>query len=167
MPKSRQTVSEYVEEWLTAIAPTVRPSTHYSYSRNLRLHVVPRHRLSASLSPSTLARSTRCMRCCWRRGAGTTPAAGLSPRTVRYIHTIIHRALKDAVRWGRLARNPADAADPPKAGEASRPESITWTADQLRTFLEGARGSRHWTAYLVLATTGLRRGERSGCAGLI
>jgi predicted Zn-dependent protease len=53
---------------------------------------------------------------------------GLSPRSVRYIHTIIHRALKDAVRWGRLARNPADAADPPKAEEASRPESITWTA---------------------------------------
>jgi integrase len=95
---------------------------------------------------------------------------GLSPRTVRYIHTIIHRALKDAVKWGRLARNPADAADPPKAAAASRPESVTWSADQLRTFLEETRGSRHWTAYLLLwtaylllATTGLRRGE---CLGL-
>jgi integrase len=66
------------------------------------------------------------------------------------------------VRWGRLARNAADAADPPKAGEASRPESITWSADQLSTFLEETRGSRHWTAYLVLATTGLRRGEALG-----
>jgi integrase len=87
---------------------------------------------------------------------------GLSPRTVRYIHTILHRALKDAVKWGRLARNPADAADPPKAGEASRPESITWTADQLRTFLEGTRTSRCSAAYLLLATTGLRRGEALG-----
>jgi integrase len=84
------------------------------------------------------------------------------PRTVRYIHTIVHRALKDAVKWGRLARNPADAADPPKAAAASRPESVTWTADQLRSFLEGTRGSRHWTAYLLLATTGLRRGEALG-----
>jgi integrase len=87
---------------------------------------------------------------------------GLSPRSVRRIHTIIHRVLKDAVRWGRLPRNPADATDPPKAAAASRPESITWTADQLRTFLEGTRGSRHWTAYLLLATTGLRRGEALG-----
>jgi integrase len=35
-------------------------------------------------------------------------------------------------------------------------------ADQLRTFLEGARSSRHWTAYLLLATTGLRRGDALG-----
>jgi integrase len=87
---------------------------------------------------------------------------GLSPRSVRYIHTIIHRALKDAVRWGRLARNPADAADPPKAAEAGRPESITWTADQLRTFLEGTRARRHWTAHPLLATSGMRRGEVLG-----
>jgi integrase len=44
----------------------------------------------------------------------------------------------------------------------SRPESITWTADQLRTYLERTRGSRFWAAYLLLATTGLRRGEALG-----
>jgi len=42
---------------------------------------------------------------------------------VAYVHVIIHRALRDAVKWERLARNPADPADPPKA--ANRPESIT------------------------------------------
>jgi integrase len=72
----------------------------------------------------------------------------------------MHRAFRDAVKWGRLVRNPAEAADPPKA--AGRPESITWTADQLRSFLEGTRGSRYWAAYLLLATTGLRRGEALG-----
>jgi integrase len=35
------------------------------------------------------------------------PTVGLSPRTVAYIHTILHRAFKDAVRWGRLARGEA------------------------------------------------------------
>ena len=38
-------------------------------------------------------------------------AMRLDRRTVNYVHTILHRAFKDAVRWGRLARNPADAAD--------------------------------------------------------
>jgi integrase len=65
------------------------------------------------------------------------------------------------VKWSRLVRNPAAAADPPKAG-AGRPESITWTAEQLRTFLEATRGSRYSAAYLLLATTGLRRGEALG-----
>jgi integrase len=164
VPKSRQTVAEYVEEWLKAIAPTVRPSTHYSYSRNL-LHVVPRIG-SAPLAAVDAGTLNQLYAGLLAEGRRDYAGGGLSPRTVRYIHTIIHtiihRALKDAVKWQRLARNPADAADPPKAGEASRPESITWTADQLRTFLEGTRGSRHWTAYLVLATTGLRRGEALG-----
>lgn len=37
---SRQTVAEFVSDWLAAIEPTVRPSTFDSYRRNLRLHVV-------------------------------------------------------------------------------------------------------------------------------
>src|SRR3954471_22494321 len=39
--KSKQTLGAYLEEWLRAIEPTVRPATHYSYARNLRLHVLP------------------------------------------------------------------------------------------------------------------------------
>ena len=39
---------------------------------------------------------------------------GLAPKTVRNIHAMLHRALKDAVRWGYLVRNVADAADPPR-----------------------------------------------------
>jgi hypothetical protein len=53
-----------------------------------------------------------------RRAVDDMPE-GLDRRTVNYVHTILHRAFKDAVRWGRLARNPADAADPPRAGQKS------------------------------------------------
>ena len=38
--KSRQTVATFVAEWLAVIEPTVRASTHYSYARNVRLHLV-------------------------------------------------------------------------------------------------------------------------------
>jgi integrase len=157
---TKQTLSDYAREWLKAIEPTIRPSTHYSYSRNLQLHVLPQlgsmqlRRIDAGMLNGLYASLLA-------EGRKDYAGGGLSPRTVRYIHTIVHRALKDAVKWGRLARNPAEAADPPKAG-VSRPESITWTAEQLRTFLERTGGSRYWTAYLVLATTGLRRGEALG-----
>ena len=36
----RQTVADFMADWLAAIEPTVRPSTFNSYSRNVRNHVV-------------------------------------------------------------------------------------------------------------------------------
>jgi integrase len=158
---TKQTLNEFTREWLAAIKPTIRPSTHYSYGRNLRLHVLPQlgsvqlRRIDAGMLNSLYAALLA-------DGRKNYAGGGLSPRSVRYIHTIVHRALRDAVKWERLARNPAQTADPPKATAASRPESTTWTADQLRTFLEGTRDSRYSAAYLLLATTGLRRGEALG-----
>ena len=38
---SKQTLTDFVTDWLAAIEPTIRPSTHHSYARNLRLHVLP------------------------------------------------------------------------------------------------------------------------------
>jgi integrase len=157
--KSRQTVAEFIDEWLAAIAPTVRPATQYSYERNLRLHVVPAIG-SAQLATIDGGALNRLYAALLANGRKDYAGGGLSPRSVRYVHTIIHRALKDAVRWGRLTRNHADAADPPKL--VNRYEHRTWTADQLQRFFEGTTSSRHWTAYLVLATTGLRRGEALG-----
>lgn len=59
-------------------------------------------------------------------------SAGLSPRTVHYIPTIIHAALKDALRWNRVVRNVADAATPPSASAARSNCPKAWTAGQLR-----------------------------------
>ena len=46
--------------------------------------------------------------------------AELAPATVRRIHATLHRALKDAVSWNKIGRNPADAADPPRAAPVRR-----------------------------------------------
>ncbi|MDP9394454.1 MAG: site-specific integrase, partial [Actinomycetota bacterium] len=90
-------------------------------------------------------------------GRKDSEGGGLSPRSVRYVHTILHRVLKDAVKWGRLARNPGDAADPPRA-TGSSPDMVTWTAEELRAFLNDTREDRLHAAWLLLATTGMRRG---------
>jgi integrase len=97
-----------------------------------------------------------------RRAVDELPE-GLDRRTVNYVHTILHRAFKDAVRWGRLARNPADAADPPRAGQKSDGVQA-WDAVTLRTFLAQSResGDRMHALWVLLATTGMRRGEALG-----
>jgi integrase len=94
----------------------------------------------------------------------TDGTGGLSPQTVRWIHVVLHRAFKDAVRWKRLAVNPCDTADPPKASASAAPEMTTWNAATLADFLARSHGSGdpYFAAWHVLATTGLRRGEALG-----
>ena len=101
-----------------------------------------------------------------RRGTPKSYAAdaqpGLSPRTVRYIHVILHAALKDALRWNRVVRNVADAATPPSTTMAKAPQTKAWTAEQLRSFLQYSAENRYLPVWLFLATSGCRRGEALG-----
>jgi integrase len=78
---------------------------------------------------------------------------------VKNIHGALRPALKDAVRWGYVARNVADAADPPKV---ITPEMQVWRPAQLRTFLTHVRGDCLYAAWMLFATTGMRRGEVAG-----
>ena len=79
--------------------------------------------------------------------------------TRRRAHAVLHRALRDAVRWGKLVRNPADMANPPRA-ERSRAQA--WTAKELGRFLEHVRGDRLFPLWRLAAPTGMRRGELLG-----
>jgi integrase len=103
--------------------------------------------------------STRtCSRTAAPAGAAETEEAS-SPKTVRHVHTLLHKALNDAVRWGHLARNPASLAEAPRP---RTPEMHVWTAEQLRTFLHEVERERLYAAWLLLITTGMRRGEVLG-----
>lgn len=157
---TKQNVREFVDDWLAAIASTIRPSTLASYRRNLTQHVVPTigstplRSLDAGALNSMYAQLLA-------GGRRDTKEGGLSPRTVRYISTILHRALRDAVRWGRIPVNPADASDPPSAKVVREAQAAmkVWTGAQLDEFLSLASDSRYHPAWLTLATTGMRRGE--------
>lgn len=52
-----------------------------------------------------------------RKRPGRRPPT-LSPATIRRVYVIIHAALEQAVKWGWIAVNPADASSPPKARQA-------------------------------------------------
>jgi hypothetical protein len=66
----------------------------------------------------------------------------------------LHRAFRDAVRWGRLSSNPGDDADSPKLKGTDRREMKTWTAKQLRALLDSRHGERlgHTTVSITLDT---------------
>jgi integrase len=66
------------------------------------------------------------------------------------------------VRWGRIARNPLDAADPPRKSGDGTKEMKTWDKDQLKKFLEAIADDRLHALWHTIAFTGMRRGEALG-----
>ena len=161
---SGETVAEFGEKWLHDITPTVRPSTHHSYARNLHLHVlsrigqVPLARVDGEILNSLYADLLT---------SGRQDGAGLSPCSVRYVHTIVGRMLGDAVRWNRLVRNPAKAVDPPRASSVGGRSVTAWSAETLGDFLgrSTAYGDRYYPLWVTLATGARkRRGARVALA---
>lgn len=84
---------------------------------------------------------------------------GLSQTSIAHVHASLRSAFNAAVKWGYLRQNPCDRADAPTQ---ARTEQSTWTADQLRTFLDAAADTRWLVPFMLLATTGMRRSEVAG-----
>lgn len=152
-----------VDDWLPAIRTTVEPSTLESYGRMLRLHVIAHigHVPVQRLEPQHLNALYADLLAGGRRDG---KPGGLKARTVRYLHTILHRALKDAAKWGKVARNVAELADPPSAKAARAPEMKVWSPAELRAFLNHLEQSddRLACAFRLAGMAGLRRGEILG-----
>ncbi len=161
VPPSRQTLGAFLtEDWLPAIRTTVRTSTFDSYARNMRLHVAGRFLGQVPLQRVDAAGLNRLYALLVSPPAQQGRA--LSARTVTYIHMILHRAFRDAIRWDRLVRNPCESADPPKVLMAHRSTMRTWSGEELGRFLASVAEHRLQAAWWLLATTGMRRGEVLG-----
>jgi site-specific recombinase XerD/predicted RNA-binding Zn-ribbon protein involved in translation (DUF1610 family) len=158
---TKASVKQYLtKEWLPAVKATIRPSTYNSYVQHVDCHIAPHigsvklNKLSGSQVNALYAKLAES-----GKQDGKT---GLSPQTIHHVHACLHKACKDAVRWGQLSRNPLDAADPPrKKGDGSR-EMQTWSKEQLRAFLEAAKDERLSPLWHLIAMTGMRRGEAIG-----
>jgi integrase len=152
MEPSKQPFARFlVDEWLPAVGNLVRPLTHDRYGKIVKLYVVKRDIGGIPLRALSGGHLTGLY--------GELEQAGLSVGTRRLVHNVLRRALNDAVRWGKIARNPAAASDPP-ALPRSRAQS--WSARELRTFLAHVDGDRLFALWRLAATTGMRRGELLG-----
>lgn len=155
---SKTSLGEYLlSEWLPATRATIRPSTWESYRQKVEVHIVPGlgNVQLAALTPGRVnafyARLSE---------NGRVDGQGLSARSVRYVHAVLRKALADAVRWGRVARNVAALADPPR--EQRRTQIQTWSTAELRAFLDQVTSDRLQAMWRPLASTGMRRGEVLG-----
>ena len=164
VPPARQRLGEFLTaDWLPAIKVTIEESTWASYERYLRLHVIS-NLGGVRLEAVDASMLNRLYADLLDHGRLDGKPGGLSRQSVRYIHTVLGRALGDAVRWGRIVRNPSQAATPPRVAQtkSQTPDMKTWDAATLAQFLDAEGGTRYHVAFLFIATTGCRRGEALG-----
>lgn len=149
---SRQPLAHFLlDEWWPGIRQTVRPLTSESYERIARTYIAGRDIGAIPLRGLTGAHLNKLY--------GDLERDGLSPASIRLTHAVLRRALNDAVRWGKLSRNPAAAADPPAL---PRSRAQAWTTSELRRFLAHVADDRLFALWRLGATTGMRRGELLG-----
>lgn len=151
----RLTVAEYLRKWLQEYARNkVTARTYERYEEIVEKHLIPALggiRLS-KLSPIQInTYYANALENGRRDGQG-----GLAPKTVLQHHRVLHRALTVAVKWGLLARNPADAVDPPKPETR---EMIALTEEQTVRLLKACEGTPLYVPVVLAVTCGLRRGE--------
>jgi len=91
-----------------------------------------------------------------QRFYNTKRDAGLPPRTIRYLHTVLHSALKQALKNQLVTRNVSEATTCP-IGKARKMHPLT--LEQTRQFLAVIKKDRWFPAMFLELGTGLRRGE--------
>lgn len=144
----RQTVAQFFDRWLSdVVAPNLRPRSYKVYEGKTRLHIVPElGKVSlAALTPQHL-----------QRLYAKKIAEGVAPKSVNNLHVVIHRALSYAVRWGLVARNVANAAEPPRV---PRREIEPFSAEDIAILLQAIKGHRHQWLWTTMLATGIRFGE--------
>lgn len=150
-------LSDYLSDyWLPAHKMTLKPLSYQEYERYIRLYIVPHLGTKPLAEISELDVSRLYQELLTSGGARGT---GLSPRTVKLIHSILHKALKWAVDTRQIDHNPSDRISPPRVG---RPRPKALSESEVRALLGAIRGSR-WEPLIRLALeTSLRQSELLG-----
>ena len=142
----RLALATYLDRWLDHVRPQTSPKTHERYASFVRANIKP------ALGDVPLAR-LQPMAISAAYAAALTK---LAPRTVHHMHRVLSQALKQAVRWRLLPRNPCDDCDPPKV---ERKEMKVWDVATMAAALEASRQWRVHIPMVFAALCGLRRGE--------
>jgi integrase len=116
----------------------------------------------AKLRPSDIEKLVLDMRSQMKPGKRTEenpnpePVRALADSTIRSVYAVLRMGLDGAVRDGLLARNPATPVQRPGV---ARKEAAHLDPQRVTQLLAAAESSRYHTALVLIATTGLRRGE--------
>jgi integrase len=150
---SKATVRELLARWLAHIETQVSPRACENYRETAKYWIVPAlgNVALAKLKPEqiALAYADALVR-------GGRKGAGLAPRTVVTMHRTLSQALKQAVVWELIVKNPAAYVKPPRV---ERKEMKVLDLDATASLIAFAKGGHLYMPILLCGLCGLRRGE--------
>lgn len=158
-----RTIGDWMRQWRTTTlaASDRKESTRDLYGNMSRRHLEPEPfgaiRLDR-LKPSDVEALILSMRAQTKVRGGETVRA-LSDSTIRQVYTVLRAGLDGAVRDGLVAVNPAAKVKRPGV---ARQEAKHLPADGVQRVLAAASSSRYYAALVLIAATGLRKGEALG-----
>lgn len=144
----KSTLAEYLGRWLADYAkPNLSPRGYERYESIARMRLIPwlGNIPLSQLRPEHIQRLYNAML-----------KEGLSARTIRYHHVVLHKALQTAIKWGLLGRNVTDSVDIP---QASSKAVQTWDENELGIFLDAAKDTAYYALFYTALFTGMRRSE--------
>ena len=151
LPKaSRETVSEYLDRWLsTMVAHNVRPHCLSDY-RFLADHYIKPYLGAIQLRRLTVGEIQERM-------VHALQERGLSSRTIGLAHGLLSSALRDAVRLGLLSANPASNSKLPRAKPVR--ERLALSPEEVARLREATKGTPQHVLFGFLIDSGCRPSE--------
>ena len=152
---TKMTVGEWLEIWAKDYLGSGKITTVLNYTQHIKNHIKPAMGAIKleNLNAHTIQRFYNSL----EKPQDDKP--GLSPKTIKNVHGVVHKALQQAVKNGYLRFNPADACELPRI---ERKEIKPLDNEAIGAFVEAVRGHRFETVYLTMLFTGMRRGEACG-----
>lgn len=147
----RLKTADWLNTWVTEYIGNVKASTRKSYQDHVRLNIIP-YIGNVPLSKVTAAMIQQMYN-------ELQTKKELSPKTIKNVHGVLHRALEQAQKMGYIRSDPLAAVTLPRIEK----KQIKPLEDkELCAFLKEIRGSPYELVYFVTVFTGLRQGEVLG-----
>lgn len=144
----KQTLNEYLNTWLKAIAkPRLRHRTFEDYENLMRRYI---------REPLGNVKLAELKSLHIQKVYGQMQENGLSARVVRYTHAVLRSALQHALKVNMLARNEAQFVQLPKQ---TRKEMDVLNQAEIAAFLNALQGERFATMFSFALATGCRPEE--------
>ena len=151
----KMTVAEWLDVWASQYLGGVKESTVAAYNATIRTHIKPglgAIRLDA-LDTHLVQSFYNDLR------EPTKDRAAVSPKTVKNVHGILHKALQQAVANGYIRFNPTNSCILPRI---EKKELQPLDEAETKLFLDAVKGHPLELLYTITLFTGLREGEALG-----
>lgn len=147
----RLKTADWLNTWVTEYIGNVKSSTRKSYQDHVRLNIIP-YIGNVPLSKVTAAMIQQMYN-------ELQAEKELSPKTIKNVHGVLHRALEQAQKMGYIRSDPLAAVTLPRI---EKKQIKPLEDEELCAFLKEIRGNPYELVYFVTVFTGLRQGEVLG-----